>query len=98
MSTESVKILSYIPGRVRLRLDEIKGQPEFAAQVEQRIAEIPGIKAVEAKSDTGSLLLKYERKALKDPATVQTMLGTLEELFPHRDIGKLRGWLEKKQA
>lgn len=58
-------IVSFIPGRVRLRLPELKNQ-SLAGELLPKIQEIPGVKAVEIKTLTGSLLIEY------DPALIST--------------------------
>jgi hypothetical protein len=58
-------IVSFIPGRVRLRLPELKN-PALTAELLPRIQALPGIKAAEIKTLTGSLLIEY------DPQTLST--------------------------
>lgn len=49
-----------LPGRLRLRLTELRNDPQALAEVAARLQAIPGIQAVEANALTGSLLLRYE--------------------------------------
>jgi hypothetical protein len=58
-------IVSFVPGRLRLRLPELK-DPVLAAELLPRIRAVPGLKAAEIKTLTGSLLIEY------DPALIST--------------------------
>jgi hypothetical protein len=64
-------IVSFVPGRVRLRLPELKNQ-RLAGELLPKIRAIPGVKAAEIKTLTGSLLIEY------DPSLISTE-GLLEQ-------------------
>jgi hypothetical protein len=52
-------IVSFSPGRVRLRFKELKDRA-FAALVCGRVKETPGITRAEVNPLTGSLLIEYD--------------------------------------
>lgn len=52
-------IVHRLPGRLRLRLTELKNDPQALAAVAAELEAIPGMQAVEANALTGSLLLRY---------------------------------------
>lgn len=56
-------IVSYSPGRVRLRLKELKN-PLVAAAVKKRLDSVAGIVNVEVKFMTGSLLIEFDPSVL----------------------------------
>ncbi|MDR3174899.1 MAG: heavy-metal-associated domain-containing protein [Treponema sp.] len=58
-------IVSFVPGRLRLRLPELKNQ-DLAGELLPQIQAVPGIKTVEIKTLTGSLLIEY------DPSVIST--------------------------
>jgi hypothetical protein len=58
-------IVSFVPGRVRLRLPELKNR-RLAGELLPRIRAVSGVKAAEIKTLTGSLLIEY------DPALIST--------------------------
>jgi hypothetical protein len=58
-------IVSFVPGRVRLRVPELKNET-LAAVVLARVQGIPGVTRAEIKSLTGSFLIEY------DPAILPT--------------------------
>jgi hypothetical protein len=68
-------IVSFSPGRVRLRFKELKNQA-IAEQAYTRIKSIPGIINVEIKALTGSLLIEYDTKIF--PAEKLLELGKAE--------------------
>jgi copper chaperone CopZ len=52
-------IVSFVPGRVRLRFKELKNKG-ITDVVYARIKDIPGITTVEIKPLTGSILIEYD--------------------------------------
>ena len=56
-------IVSFVPGRIRLRFKELKNKG-VGEQVYARIKAIPGIIAVEIKPLTSSILIEYDTAVL----------------------------------
>ncbi|MHC6204097.1 HMA2 domain-containing protein [Breznakiellaceae bacterium SP9] len=56
-------IVSFYPGRVRLRFKELKNKAA-AEKARARIAEEPGISKVEVNTLTGSILIEYDTNIL----------------------------------
>jgi hypothetical protein len=52
-------IVSFCPGRIRLRFRELKNK-SLAAFAEGRIRETPGVTRVEINALTGSVLVEYD--------------------------------------
>lgn len=88
-------IVHRLPGRLRLRLTELKNDPQALAAVAAGLEAIPGMQAVEANALTGSLLLRY---AGPEAAILQAaareggfrLVRTTEEAIPD-----LRGRLDE---
>lgn len=55
-----VELLHASPGRIRLRLPEIKGNPARARELEQQVAGLGPLRRVDANPVTGSLLIVYD--------------------------------------
>lgn len=53
-------VVHRLPGRLRLRLSELRNDPESLASIAASLRCLPGIQAVEANAVTGSLLIRYE--------------------------------------
>lgn len=96
MRLQGVELVSFIPGRVRLRVDVLKGNPALGTRAERELGAAPGIKSVDVSPTTGSLLLVYDRKAVKDPAAVNQLFDTLHALFPTVNLASMRDWLLSK--
>ena len=56
-------IVSFCPGRVRLRFRELKDAAS-AALAKARIGETPGVTGVEVNARTGSVLIEYDTAVL----------------------------------
>jgi copper chaperone CopZ len=74
-------IVSFIPGRVRLRLPELKDDT-LAARVILQINAIPGITKAEIKTRTGSLLIEYDTAVISTEELVELGRAALEREIP----------------
>jgi hypothetical protein len=90
---EGVKVLSFFPGRVRLRVDDLKGNRILAETVITRLTNIPGIAHVETNTVSASLLVKYDRNRIAQPDAAQALGTALRELFPRLDFSRLEQFL-----
>jgi hypothetical protein len=50
MKSKGLKVIHALPGRVRLKVPKVKGNQTLAPQAEKMLAQVPGIKQVEAKA------------------------------------------------
>ncbi len=89
MEIEGLKVVHALPGRVRLKVAKFKGNPALARQAQEKLAMVPGIKQVEAKADTGSLLIHYDLEDLFSTASLELLSATLGEVFPEIEIATL---------
>jgi hypothetical protein len=55
-----VELLHAIPGRIRLRVPEIKGNPARAREVEQQVGRLKVVRRIEVSPITGSVLVTYD--------------------------------------
>ena len=77
-----VRIVHIMRGRMRLRIDAVKGKPRLAEQVRVQLMGVPGIRRVEVNSRTGSILLIYEPLALGSADFLDELSLALGRLFP----------------
>ena len=86
MQGMSVRLAHASPGRLRLKVDHIKNDPERAGEIEDQLRTVRGIVSAEANPLTGSLLLTYDEPALESmefPFAVAQVLGiSLNDLDP----------------
>lgn len=78
MRLEDIHLIHSLPGRIRFKLEGIKGKADQAREIEARLAAVHGIHSVQASYLTGSVVAKY------DPAV-------LESLDLHFAIAKAMG-------
>lgn len=89
MELEGLKVVHALPGRVRLKVAKVKGNQVLARLAEKKLVQVPGIEQVEAKANTGSLLIHYSLNDLFDSEALESLSETLAELFPEIEIGAL---------
>lgn len=58
----SAKVVSDLPGRVRVRVADLRGVSRLAAEVAEHLSRQPGINRVVASAATGSVLIFYGRR------------------------------------
>jgi hypothetical protein len=93
MEIEGLKVVHALPGRVRLKVSKVKGNPALARQAQEKLAKVPGIREVEAKPGTGSLLINYDTEHLFSIASLEILSETLGELFPEIEAVTMAAWL-----
>lgn len=69
------KVASDIPGRARLRLPLLKGQPALCEQCAAALNSIPGVDEVHVSSLTGSVLALYDADEIPSLQALLDALG-----------------------
>ena len=82
MAIKGIQVVHTMPGRVRLRVDKVKGNPAFAQKAQDKLGRLPGIKRVEAQPLTGSVLVYYDAAALLAEGALAALTDGFSELFP----------------
>jgi hypothetical protein len=82
MAIKGVHVVHTMPGRVRLKVDKVKGNPAFAQKAQDKLSRVPGIKSVEAQPLTGSVLVYYDAAALLAEGALAALTDGFAELFP----------------
>jgi len=80
--TEGIKVVHALPGRVRLKLAQVKGDLELARKAQEKFAAVPGIQKVEANPVTGSLLVLYDLATPLAAETLEPLAEIFAEFFP----------------
>jgi len=73
-----VRLAHASPGRIRLKVDDVKNDSAKARDIETKLRAVPSIRSVHANPVTGSLLLTYDAPALESmelPFAVAQALG-----------------------
>jgi hypothetical protein len=74
-----VSISHAIPGRLRLRVTELKQHAELAKQLESRLGSLNGLQSLEVNPRSGSVVFHYE------PIGEASFLASLRDVWP--DLG-----------
>lgn len=90
---QNVQVVSFIPGRVRLKVADLESSAEFAARVQNELTTVSAIHSVEIKPGTGSVLVKYDPLRVANPASLNPLCEKLKALFPDIDVERIRRWL-----
>jgi hypothetical protein len=64
LSSLPFNVLCFFPGYIRLRVKEIKNNPNHGKKIEDLLMGVRGITKTEANPTTGSLLIRYNPGAL----------------------------------
>ncbi len=89
MKVENVKVVHFVPGRVRLRSDELQGDPSLAKWLKTSLDEIPAVHGVEVSSLTGSILISYKPAELRNAESKEALIEAVRMLFPGLNVSKL---------
>jgi cation transport ATPase len=58
MATAAI-IVHQLPGRVRLRLDEKRGDPEYFSALSENVSHLNGVEQVKVNPSTGSMVIEF---------------------------------------
>ena len=83
MNLGDIELLHAIPGRVRMRVPEMKGNPDLAREIEKYLSDIKLVHRVEVNPLTGSVLVVY------DPADSASIAALGRVAFPGLDPERL---------
>ena len=74
---EHAYVVHHIPGRVRVHVPKVKGNPGACKSINDMALSIPGIQRIQTSALTGSVVVHYDSH---DPQIAQCLAGTLEHL------------------
>ena len=79
----------FAPGRARVRIDLLKGRPQLARKIQQRLAPIKGIHHLEIDPSNGACLLVYDSRAVTSLEFADAVSRPLNALLPQLDVKKI---------
>lgn len=88
-----VRIVHFLPGRVRLKVAALKGNPDRARQLSAAFAAVPGVSRIECAPLTGSALIHYDIRRIVETDAAQSLATTLRREFPALDVVQVLKWL-----
>jgi hypothetical protein len=71
---DRLRLVSHFPGRLRVRAETFRREPDVAKDVAARIEQEDGVTEVRIAPYTGSLLILYRPRELQLPRLVQTLV------------------------
>src|SRR5262249_16792727 len=80
-----IRVVHAIPGRIRLKVTQVRKNPALASEIQARLATVEGISQVEANPLTGSVLLIYEAPDIASSDSLRVLAEPLAALFPEFD-------------
>jgi hypothetical protein len=86
MDVEDIKIVHAVPGRIRLKVAQVRENPTLAGEIQTRLAASRGIRQVEVNPLTGSVLVLYEAQEAASPDSLRALAEPLSALFPGFDL------------
>jgi hypothetical protein len=69
-----------VPGRVRLRIASARGNPELLNAIKTDFATMPGVDSIDAKLDSGSLVIYYDPEHHPEMASLFHAMSQVEAL------------------
>lgn len=84
-----ISIIHRVPGRTRVKLRQMKYNDAFAKKLEERLAVVPGIIAVETSTVTARAVLYYNPGVVCQPAAFNALQEAWQDLFPGMQTEKL---------
>jgi hypothetical protein len=92
MGIADIKIVHMMPGRVRVKIARLKGNPILAHEIQDRLSAVQEIRRVEVNLITGSVLVVYDAVAMASPDSLLSLAASFAALFPEFDPRALQAW------
>jgi hypothetical protein len=92
MHVEGIKVVHAVPGRIRLKVAQVRENPALANQIQNRLTAIHGIYKVEVNPLTGSVLLLYDAQTATASDSLRALAEPLAALFPGFDSQQFEAW------
>lgn len=80
-----IRIVHFLPGRVRLRVAALKGRPQLAQEIGAAFDGVPGLTGISCNTTTGSVLITYDPRRILAEDGGQRLRAVLREQLPDLD-------------
>lgn len=90
-----VKIRSFVPGRVRLKLGPSMRDPATIAALEADLRAVAGVDRIAFNNFSGNVLITYDGSALRTTESLQVLESICKHNFPDLDLMVARRWLQE---
>ncbi|MGH7963687.1 MAG: HMA2 domain-containing protein [Candidatus Binatia bacterium] len=93
MDVEGVRVVHAMPGRVRLKISQVKKDAILAEDIQRQLSAVQGIQRVETNPLTGSVLVLYDSEELVASESLHALPDLLSRFFPGLDASELTVWM-----
>lgn len=76
----------FAPGRLHLKVDQLRGNPAFADSITQCLSPVSGIEQLEIDPTNGGFLVVYDSHEVTKASFVEELSGPLGKLMPGLDV------------
>ncbi len=88
MGLTGVQVAHAIPGRIRLKVAQVRGNTGLARAIETRLSATPGVQGVEANPVTGSVVVVFETGEMAVADSLRMLSATLSPEFGPLDVDR----------
>ena len=93
---QTIEVAHAIPGRIRIKIEPLRGDEDLAHELTERLWELPGVQWVEANPTIGSVTLRYDADSRNwaDQTLapgLRTVFGAVELTDQSRELEPVRG-------
>jgi hypothetical protein len=92
MDTAAIKIMHAIPGRIRVKVAQLRENPALVTQIQKSLASVPSVHKVEINGRTGNVLILYDAAALDRSDGFRAFVEPLASLFPDLTLPDVDSW------
>jgi hypothetical protein len=95
---DDITLVSFVPGRLRLKLGRVEPSVSLVADLHERIATLPGIDQVEINLTTRSILVKYDQNLFASDRSVVALQQALDRQLSTEERMQLRSLLQSQNS
>lgn len=93
LNADDVQVTHFLPGRIRLKMPTLRGNPAEAEALAHALRTLPGFKSMEISTLTGSVLIRYDPGSLATKDGSRRLRVVLQEYLPGLDADQVVKWL-----
>lgn len=93
LDPDDVHIAHFIPGRVRIKVAAIKGNPDRARRLTEVFSGVPGVRSIDCNPLTGSALILYDTRRIAQSDAARALADVLRRELPGLDVALVLKWV-----
>jgi hypothetical protein len=96
LNWEAIRVASAIPGRIRLKSPQLRGDEAFGERIGNALGEVEGVTEVTVTPRTGSVLVRYDHERVQDLPTLVDRAAAVGMLPDGLDPKTLKAMVESR--